>query len=118
MNILQRAMQTLAFVVTFAIFITGILFVAVLFWISLQFDPPPQLALVAVLDITMGSVIGAAYLTAQVHRWIGPPGSDAETGMVFRESIKRYAWIAAPIASGYGIAQIVRTVAEVIVQTP
>lgn len=118
MNVLRHILNALASFVAVSTYIIGALFVATLFWISLQFNPPPELALVAVLVITMGSVIGASFLTARIHRWIGPPGSDAETGTVFRESIKRYALVATPLASGYGIAQIVRTVAEVIVQAP
>lgn len=98
------------------------LIIGVTFWISLQLNRPQELpqevALIAVMVITMGMVITASFFTAWLHRSIGPPGSEAETGLVFRESIKRYAWVAAPIASGYGLAQIVRTVAEIIVQTP
>ena len=92
------------------------LIIGMMFWFSLQLDPPQELALIAVLVITIGTVIIAAFITATIHRLIGPPGSEAVTGLVFRESIKRYAWVAAPIASGYGITQIVRTVGDVIVR--
>ena len=90
--------------------------VGMMFWISLQLDPPKELALIAVLLITMGTVITAALITAMIYRLIGAPDSGATTGLVFRESIKRYAWVAAPIASGYGITQIVRTVGDIIVR--
>lgn len=92
------------------------LIIGMMFWFSLQLDPPQELALIAVLVITIGTVIIAAFITATIHRLIGPPGSEAVTGLVFRESSKRYAWVAAPIASGYGITQIVRTVGDVIVR--
>lgn len=92
--------------------------IGVLLWIPLQLNLPQELGLIAVMVITIGAVITASFFTALIHRSIGPPGSEAETGLVFRESIKRYAWVAAPIASGYGLAQIVRTVAEIIAQTP
>lgn len=107
---------------TVGVVILLVLNVGMMFWISLQLNRPQELAqevaLIAVMVITMGAVIAASFSTALIHSSIGPPGSEAETGLVFRESIKRYAWVAAPIASGYGLAQIVRTVAEIIVQTP
>lgn len=102
----------------YAVFLPVALIISTLIWFGLRLGAPRELALVAVLVITMGAIITAALFTALLHRLIGPPESAAETGTVFRESIKRYAWVAAPIASGYGIAQIVRTVTEIIVQGP
>ena len=106
-----------AFLRSIAIALFFALIVGLLFWVSLQLNPPRELALIAVLVITMGTVIIAAFITAMIHRVVGPASSSSATGLVFRESIKRYAWLAAPIAGGYGIADIVRTVAEIIVQS-
>ena len=120
MNALRKIIQSLTFVAVGSASVTVVLVIATLFWVSLQLNPPRVADLIATLFITMGAIIAAAAVTALIHalinRVLGQPAT--ETGLVFRESIKRYAWIAAPIASGYGIAQIVRTVAEVIVQTP
>lgn len=118
MIILQQLATILGRLAIVLSLIVTALLVVIVFWVSLQLDPPRELELFATLFITMGTVITAAFITALLHRLIGPPSSAADTGLVFRESIKRYAWIAAPIASGYGIAQIVRTVAEIIAQTP
>ena len=109
--------RTIVAVITLLVLIIG-----PLLWIPLQLNRPQELpqevALIVVMVITIGAVITASFFTALIHRLIGPPSSEAETGLVFRESIKRYAWVAAPIASGYGLTQIVRTVAEIIAQTP
>lgn len=122
MNTLRKIMQSLKIFFIAAAFSIAAVIVVVMFWISLQLNPRREVELIATLFITMGAVIAAAAVTALIHalinRVLGQPATAAETGTVFRESIKRYAWIAAPIASGYGIAQIMRTVAEVIVQTP
>ena len=99
-----------------ALCLAGVI-IGMMLWIAIQLRPPQEeLALIAVLVITMGTVITAAFITAMIYRLIGPPDSGAATGLVFRESIKRYAWVAAPIASGYGITQIVKTVGDVIMQ--
>lgn len=122
MNTLRKIRQSLKnFFIAVALSIAVVLVVSI-FWISLQLNPRREAELIATLLITMGAIIVAASVTALIHalinRVLGQPVTAFETGLVFRESIKRYAWIAAPIASGYGIAQIVRTVAEITVQAP
>ena len=72
---------------------------------------PDEFGLAFVLGITMGAVIVAAAVTAFTYGLLssGVPGYRQEA--VFRESIKRFALIAVPIAAGYGIAQIVSELA-------
>ena len=71
----------------------------------------------AVLAITISSgyhrgVCYNRYYSRSCHK----PGRRRRPArnVVFRESIKRYAWLAAPIASGYGIAQVISRVAEIV----
>ena len=41
-------------------------------------------------------------------------GRKSHRGLLFKESVKRYAWLAEPIASGFGISQIITKVGEII----
>ena len=89
--------------------------IGLLFWIALSIDTRPKEAeLIAVLAITITAVIVASFLTAVIHKAVNPADESTPPGVVFRESIKRYAWLAAPIASGYGIAQVISRVAEIV----
>jgi hypothetical protein len=84
-------------------------------WIALSIEGQPrEVALVAVLAITMTSVIIAAFFTAAIHKAMNGNDDSMPPGEVFRESIKRYAWLAAPLASGYGLSQIAVRIAEII----
>ena len=108
LRILVAAAQVIAAVVMVAIL--GLVFGLVLSASS----QPKELELVAVLAITMAAVIIASAITAFIHKAINPSDEATPPGVVFRESIKRYAWLAAPIASGYGIAQVISRVAEIV----
>ena len=108
LRILVAVAQVIAAVSTAAIF-------GLLLWTVLSASSQPkELELVAVLAITIAAVIIASAITAIIHEVINPAGAGAPPGTVFRESIKRYAWLAAPIASGYGIAQVISRVAEIV----
>ena len=97
-----------------SIALLGGIFILML-WIALSIeDEPNEASLIGVLTITMGSVIIAAFFTAIIYNALNPSGASMAPGDVFRESIRRYAWIAAPIASGYGLSRIVVEVAGVI----
>ena len=98
-----------------AVVVSAIGSLGLLFWIALSIDKRPKEAeLIAVLAITITAVIVAAFFTAIIHKAISPSDEATPPGVVFRESIKRYAWLAAPIASGYGIAQVISRVAEIV----
>ena len=114
----RRIARILANVAAYFAFVVATLIALLLFWLSLQLDPPRELELIAVMVITLGAINAAAFITAMIHRAITPAETGDSSGRVFRESIKRYAWVAAPIASGYGIAQVITQVAEIIAQTP
>lgn len=74
---------------------------------------------VAAIFITSGmSVIIAAFFTAIIYNAFNPSGTTMIPGHVFRESIRRYAWLAAPIAGGYGLSRIVIEVAGIISGVP
>ena len=85
-----------------------------IFWIALGSDRPPETDLIAVLVITIAAVIIGSLATTVVYHLIGQANPQARPEVVFRESIKRYAWLAAPIASGYGVSQVVIRVFEMI----
>ena len=88
-------------------------------WIALGIEEEPSEAtLIGILAITMGSVIIAAFFTAMIYNALNPSGGNMATGGVFRESIKRYAWLAAPIAGGYGLSRIVVEVVAIVAQSP
>ena len=93
-------------------FVPGTVKLTLLFYIMLALEPPKAVELAAVPAITMGAVIIAAFSTAALHGARFRGWKDAARRVVFRESIKRYAWFAAPIASGYGISQVITKIAE------
>ena len=113
----KAALQFMAFLIQVVATLALVLFCALVFWIAISTDARPKEAeLVGVLAITIATVIIAAFFTAVIHKVISPDSEKVPPGEVFRESIKRYAWLAAPIASGYGIAQVITRVAEIIAQ--
>lgn len=73
-----------------------------------------EFGLLTVLAITMGSVIAGAFVTALIYSQLNYNGSTRPADEIFRESIKWFAIIASPIAAGYGIAQVISKVGEVL----
>jgi hypothetical protein len=58
----------------------------------------------------MAAVILAAGATAVVYSMLARGTPSASPATVFRESIYRFAWLASPIAAGYGVTEIVKGV--------
>ena len=76
----------------------------------------PQIDLLIVLGVTMLTVIAASALTSLMFSLLTSQSPRTTQGEVFRESIKRFAWLASPIAAGYGLSQIVKEIAEILKQ--
>ena len=115
MNKAKAMLRNLGALLQVAVAVSAIGSLGLLFWITLSIGQRPKEAeLIAVLAITITAVIVASFLTAVIHKAINPSDEATPPGVVFRESIKRYAWLAAPIASGYGIAQVISRVAEIV----
>jgi len=86
-----------------------------IFWIALSNqNRPKELALIAVLAITIVAVLIAAFAVALVHKVINRGATDLENGIVFRESIRRFAWLTAPIAASYGLTQVATEIANIV----
>ena len=110
LGVLWRLMEGLMFVLVLVLAITGGIFYLAL---SLK-DHPDELGLIAVPAITMFVVI----IAAAIYKGMVQTDKEPSQGEVFRESVKRYAWLAAPIASGFGISQIIDKIAESVARTP
>ena len=66
----------------------------------------------------MGAVIVASTITTYAYGRFNPGDPRSRSEAVFRESIKRFAFIAAPIAAGYGIPQIISELADLFGRVP
>ena len=101
------------YTVAVALLFAGMLVVLILVAVSLP-GQPDELGLVAVLAITMASVIVASLVTALLYRLVAGEHLANSSAEIFWASIKRYGFIASPIATGYGLSQIIERVAEIV----
>ena len=86
-------------------------------WIALSDqNRPKHLDLIAVLAITFTAIVLASFVVALVHRAINPEATHKENGEVLRESIRRFAWLASPIAASYGLAQVATQIASIVAE--
>ena len=96
------------YAVSIAISVSGLVYLDVA-----ATDDNKYLAFLVAIFIVFGSVIGAAAMTTVLHKWftdITLPSNvttPTQYGDVCSRYVTRFAWIIAPIASGYGILQIV-----------
>ena len=105
----------------FAVGITAaaIVIAAGIVWLALSAqNRPKELTLVAVLLITAGTVIIASLVATFAHKAVYPRADGRENAAVFRESVRRFAWLASPIAASYGISQVAIDIAKVVTGTP
>ena len=83
-------------------------------WLALSAqNRPKELALLGVLLITVGTVIFASLVAALAHKVVYPRADGRENAAVFRESVRRFAWLSAPIAASYGISQVAIDIAKI-----
>lgn len=88
---------------TSILIISGLTIAVALSWIALSGqNHPKELELAAALTIHFLPVTGASLITAFANRLTNPQASNPQNATVFQESVKRFALLSAPIASGYG----------------
>ena len=93
----------------------GVAMLVLVFWAALALpNQPEELELVAILIITMASIVVASATTALLYKFMSGPFPKNVPEEIFWASIRRYAWVAAPIASGYGLTQVIGKIGEVV----
>ena len=84
-------------------------------WVALSDrNRPKELDLIAVLAITIAAIVIASFVVTFVHKSINPEASNEQNGIVLRESILRFTWLAAPIAASYGLAQVATDIVTIV----
>ena len=110
----ERVFTIISASLVVGIIAAAIVTAAAMAWLALSAqNRPKELALIAVLVITAGTVIFASLLAALVHKAVYPRADGRENAAVFRESVRRFAWLAAPIAASYGLSQVAIDIAKI-----
>ena len=110
---IQAIQGIAATVVSTILSIMMLVMLALLLWLLLSLpDQPAELGLIAVLGITMTSVISASFITAWLYRVMNRTNPSQPPEDIFWSAIYRFSWLAAPIATGFGVSQIIKTVTE------
>ena len=110
----ERAVAIISAFLVVGIAAASIVIAAAMVWLALSAqNKPKELALLGILLITAGTVIFASFVTALVHKAVYPRADGRENAAVFRESVRRFAWLAAPIAASYGLSQVAIDIAKI-----
>ena len=80
-----------------------------------QNQAPSEFRLFTVLAIAFTSVILASAAASVIFKIANPERDTTEGAAVFRESMRRLAWLASPILGGYGLSQVVEQIVKAVV---